>query len=211
MMLETPLDAILDTGSKVRILRLFMTRTDVFLASGREIARSTSLSPPAAHSALKDLLDRGLLAREIIGRQHLYRLNSANRIVRDLLRPLFLKERGLKQDIRAFLLRKLQASGLVGGVVSLVLYGSLASGRTHEASDCDLAVVAADSSAKFALDLFFTESLAPLFHAEFGFHVDPYIKTVAEFRRKLLRNEAPVSTLAANYETLHGKDPMDLM
>ncbi len=211
MALETPLDSILDAGSKVRILRLFSLRTDDFLASGREIARATALSPPAAHSALKELLDRSLLVREIIGRQHVYRLNPAHRVVREMLRPLFLKERGLKQDVRVFLLRELGASGLMGSVMSLILYGSLASGKTHEASDCDVAVVALDASSKFALDRFFTQILAARFHAEFGFHLDPYIKTAPEFRRKLGKNEPPVSTLMANYETLHGKDPMDLM
>ena len=211
MVLETPLNELLDAGSKIRILRLFALRTDDYLASGREIARLTALSPPAAHSALKELLDRGTLAREIVGRQHLYRLNPANRVVRDMLRPLFLREQGLKQDVRGFLLRELEGSGLMNAVVSLILYGSLASGRTHEASDCDVAVVTADSSAKFKLDRFFTETLAARFHEEFGFHIDPYIKTVAEFNRKLRKNEPPVSTLMTSYETLLGRDPMDLI
>ncbi len=211
MTLETPLNAILDSGSKLRILRLFASRTDDYLASGREIGRAASLSPPAAHAALKELLDRGVLIREIIGRQHLYRLNPSNRIVRDMLKPLFLKERGVKSDIRDFLLRELKARDLMAGIVSLILYGSVASGRTHEASDCDVAVVTTDAAAKFALDRFFSETLAARFHAEFGFHVDPYIKTAAEFGRKLRKGEPPVSTLLQNYETLHGQDPLDLM
>ena len=75
----------------------------------------------------------------------------------------------------------------------------------------DPAVVASDASAKFALDRYFAGTLASRFHAEFGFHVDPYVKTAAEFGRKLRKGEPPVSTLLRNYETLHGKDPLDLM
>ncbi len=142
MTLETPLDDILDARSKVRVARLFALRTDDFLASGREVARLTALSPPAAHAALRSLLDARVLGREIVGRQHLYRLNSGTRLVRDILRPLFTNESGVREDIASFLERRLAQAGLRGSVVSVVLYGSLAAGRTRESSDCDVAVVA---------------------------------------------------------------------
>ena len=75
MALETILDGILDSRTKLRIIRFFASRTEAFTASGREIAKWTALSPPAAHAALKDLLDRKVLKREILGKQHLYRLD----------------------------------------------------------------------------------------------------------------------------------------
>jgi predicted nucleotidyltransferase len=208
MALETILDDVLDGRSKVRVARLFALRTDDFLASGREVARLTALSPPAAHAALRSLLDARVLGREIVGRQHLYRLNSRARLVRDILRPLFARENRLREDVGAFLEKRIADLGLRPSVVSAVLYGSLAAGRTRESSDGDVAFIVRDARAKTRLEKAFREAVPAGFFGEFGFHIDPYIKTEAEFRRKLRRNEPPVSTLMKTYRTLFGKDPI---
>jgi predicted nucleotidyltransferase len=211
MALETILDEILDGRSKVRVLRLFALRTDDFLASGREIARLAALSPPAAHAALRSLLDARVLGREIVGRQHLYRLNAQARLVRDILRPLFVREAGVREDAGAFLEKKIAEAGLKASVMSAVLYGSLARGRTRDASDCDVALVTRNARDKSRLENAFEETIAAEFFAEFGFHVDPYVKTEAEFRRRLRRNEPPVATLMKSYRTLFGKDPIEFL
>jgi predicted nucleotidyltransferase len=211
MALETILDDVLDSRSKVRVLRLFALRTDGFLASGREIARLTSLSPPAAHAALRSLLDARVLGREIVGRQHLYRLNSGARLVRDIIRPLFAREGGVRDDAGAFLEKRIAEKSLRGSVVSAVLYGSLAAGRTRDSSDCDVAVVTGNVRDKSRLEKAFQDTIAAEFFAEFGFHVDPYIKSEAEFRRKLRRNEPPLTTLMKSYRTLFGKDPIEFL
>lgn len=211
MTLETILDDVLDGRSKVRVVRLFALRTDDFLASGREVARLTALSPPAAHAALRSLLDARVLRREIVGRQHLYRLNSRARLVGDLLRPLFVKESALLDDVGAFLEKRLSGLGLRGLVVSALLYGSLAAGRARESSDCDVAFVVRDARAGSRLEKAFLETISAEFFGIFGFHVDPYVKTEAEFRRKLRRNAPPVATLMKGYRTLFGKDPIELL
>jgi len=208
MALETILDEVLDGRSRVRIVRLFCMRTDDFLASGREVARLTALSPPAAHAALRALLDARVLGREIVGRQHLYRLNARARLVRELLRPLFVREAGVRDAVGPFLEKRIAALGLRAAVVSAVLYGSLASGRTREASDCDVAFVVRDARARARLEEAFRETLAEEFFGEFGFHIDPYIKPASEFRGKLRRGEPPVGTMMKNYRTLFGKDPI---
>lgn len=211
MALETPLDEILDARSKVLVARLFALRTDDFLASGREVARLTALSPPAAHAALRSLLDARVLGREIVGRQHLYRLNSGARLVRDILRPLFARENAVLDDVAAFLGKRLAEAGLRESVVSAVLYGSLAAGRTRESSDCDVALIVRDGRGRAGLEKAFIETISAAFFREFGFHVDPYVKTEAEFRKRLRRNAPPVSTLMKGYRTLFGKDPIELL
>ena len=57
MAIEKALDNILNTNSKIRIIRLFISKREDFLASGREIARFIGISAPAAHATLKDLYD----------------------------------------------------------------------------------------------------------------------------------------------------------
>lgn len=210
MTLETILDGILDSRTKVRIIRLFASRTEAFTASGREIAKWTALSPPAAHAALKILLDRKVLKREILGKQHLYSLDRSGRIVRNILIPAFRKEGALKEDIRNFLLRRIEEAEVTGLVVSLVLYGSLASGGTHEASDCDIVVVVKHPKAKERLEGLFQDKITSEFHAEFGVHLDPYVQTLEEFRTKMKNKRPPISTLMQGYEIILGKDPIEI-
>jgi hypothetical protein len=207
----TILEGVLDARSKVRIARLFAMRTDDFLASGREVARLTALSPPAAHAALRSLLEARVLEREIVGRQHLYRLKTRSRLVRDLLRPLFLGEASTADAMGPFLQARLAKTGLSALVVSAVLYGSMATGRAREDSDCDVAFVASGARAKARLEKALGDRIAAEFFGEFGVHLDPYVKTEEEFRRRLRRGEPPVSTLMTGYRLLFGKDPITLL
>jgi len=210
MTLETILDGVLGSRTKLRILRLFASRTEAFTASGREIAKWTALSPPAAHAALKDLLDRKVLKREILGNQHLYSLDRSGRIVRDILMPAFRREGGLKEDIRNFLLRRIEDAEAADLIVSLVLYGSLAMGKTHVASDCDIAVVAIHPKAKERLEKLFQDEIIGEFNSEFGIHLDPYVQTIEEFRTKMKNKRSPISTLMLGYEIILGKDPIEI-
>ena len=210
MTLETILDGILDSRTKVRVIRLFVSRTEAFAASGREVAKWTALSPPAAHAALKSLLDRKVLKREILGKQHLYSLDRSGRIVRDILMPAFCREGALKEDIRNFLLRRIEDAEAADLIVSLVLYGSLALGKTHEASDCDIAVVVIRPKAKERLEGLFQDKITGEFYAEFGVHLDPYVQTIEEFRTKMKNKRPPISTLMMGYEIILGKDPIEI-
>jgi len=209
MALDTALDDILDSRSKLKILRLFSLRTDDFMASGREIARLTSLSPPATHAALKSLLDVKIMKREIVGKHHIYKMDSGNRIVRTMIRPVFRKEKAIKDDIKRFLQSRIDSPEAPGGLVSLILYGSLASGLTHEASDCDVAVVARDPDARNRLEAFVRDTIVDAFHSEFGIHLDPYFKTLVEFAGMMRDGLPPVSTLLSGYEVIDGKDPLE--
>lgn len=209
MVIEKRLDDILDSRSKVKIIRLFASKREDFLASGSDIARLVGLSPPAAHSSLKVLCDQDILKRDIIGRQHIYRLNIANRTVKDILKPAFQKETLVKEDIKEFLIQKLRERKISASIVSLILYGSLAQGKTHGGSDCDIAVVIKNAQEKKKIEDFFIEEISTEFSEYFGISLDPYIKTYKEFLGRLKRRLAPISTMMKSYIVLYGKDPID--
>lgn len=207
--MNNKLDTILDSKSKVKIIRLFTSRTKDFRASGREIARLVNLSPPTAHSALKDLLDERIVERHIIGNQHIYKLSHTHRMVREILSPAFSKERSLKEDIARYLIANLKKHKFLSRIKSLILYGSIASGRTHGESDCDIAVIVRDEKSRWKIEQYFLDSIAPRFLSYFGTHLDPYVKTAAEFTLRLKRRLSPVSTLMKSYLVIYGKDPLD--
>ncbi|MDD5556873.1 MAG: hypothetical protein PHN82_06445 [bacterium] len=201
------LDSVLDSRAKVKILRHFTSRTKDYMASGREVARRARLSAPAAHSALKELLDERIVERQIIGRQHIYRLNHGHRTVRDILAPAFGKERALRDDMARYLVTELRKHKLLSAVESLMLYGSIVNGATRAGSDCDVAVIVGDARTRARIERCFADEICPKFLGYFGVHLDPYIKTSAEFVRRMQRRLPPVETLMRSYLVVHGMDP----
>lgn len=201
------LDSVLNSRAKVKILRHFTSRTEDYLASGREIARRTGLSAPAAHNALKELLDERIVDRQIIGRQHIYRLNQTHHTVREILAPAFGKERALRDDMARFLVAALKERNLFSPIESLLLYGSVVHGATRTGSDCDVAVIVGDEQSRDRVERCFMDEICPRFLGYFGVHLDPYIKTSAEFTQRMKKRLPPVETLMRSYIVAHGKDP----
>ena len=210
MAIEKVLDNILNTNSKVRIIRLFISKREDFIAAGREIARLTDISAPAAHATLKDLCNLDVLSRKIIGKQHLYKLNINSRIVKNILIPAFKKELSVKKDVINYLKNEIKTKRLTDKIVSLIFYGSLQKRSETETSDVDIAIITKNEADKEYVRKIFLEDISARFHEYFGAYLDTYIKTQDEFIIRLRKNQPPVSTLIKSYTMVCGKDPLDM-
>jgi predicted nucleotidyltransferase len=210
MTIEIPLNIILNTSTKLKILRLFFSHTADFRVSGREIARRINMSPPAVHAALKDLLNQDVLKIEIIGKQHIYNLNSNNRIVRDILEPSFKKELSLQEDIKQFLLKKFEESGIKDKIESLILYGSLQRAKATSKSDVDIAVIVKDKDDVKEIEDKIIVDIARQFKEYFGLNLDAYVKPEVEFIDRIQKKLPPVSSLMESYSVFFGMDPKEL-
>ena len=102
--METPfsIDEIIASPCKAAILRV-MTSRQGFKATGRQIALLAGFSVPSTHEALKYLHARNVLLLEVIGKQHIYALNEADRLVQKVIRPMFKAVSGLKDEIGSFI------------------------------------------------------------------------------------------------------------
>lgn len=210
MVIEKSLDTIINSKSKIAIIRLFVSKTADFKATGREIAKLILFSPPAAHAALKKLFNQGILKLENIGKQHIYSLDSSNRIVQKILKPMFKEEISFKDELKYFLIQQTQKAGIKKKIVSLLLYGSLQRGETHEKSDIDIAVIIKDKKDKKEVEDIFLNDISVNCYNYFKAHLDAYIKTEDEFRVRLKRNLPPVSTLMKSYSLICGKEPLEI-
>lgn len=210
MVFEKSLDSILNSKSKIAIIRLFVSRTKDFKVSGREIAKLIHVSAPATHAALKELYNQKILTLEIIGKQHIYTIDRDNRIVRQILEPMFKKEVSVKEEIKEYLAKQIQKAGLKNKVVSVILYGSLQRGKTSDDSDVDIAVVVKKKKDKEPVENKFFNEISDKFYEYFKAHLDVYIKTKAEFRMRIKKNQPPVSTLMKSYSVILGKEPLEI-
>jgi predicted nucleotidyltransferase len=210
MAIEKTLDNTLNSKSKIAIIRLFVSKTGDFKATGREIAKLTHFSAPAAHAALKELFGQGILKLDNIGKQHIYSLDNNNRVVQKILKPMFKEEISLKDEVRDFLNTQIQEARIKKKVVSLLLYGSLQKSTTHENSDVDIAVIIKNKKNKKEIEEKFLNDISVKFYDYFKAHLDTYIKTKNEFRARLKKNLPPVSTLMKSYSLIYGREPLEI-
>ncbi|MDO8660771.1 MAG: nucleotidyltransferase domain-containing protein [Candidatus Woesearchaeota archaeon] len=104
-------------------------------ASLREIARKTKVSPSSAKQWIDFLFQQGMLAKRTVGTAHQYRLDSGNALTRQAKVLTTISE--LNQGIQQ--LRK-------HPILSLVLYGSSATGEDDAKSDIDLLAIVSKRS-----------------------------------------------------------------
>lgn len=205
------LDKILDSRAKLRIIRLFVSRTKEFKATGRQIGRLVGITAPAVHAALKILHAHSILLLDIIGRQHIYSLNTQNKIVKEILVPAFEKENSWNNDIPVFLKQNIRASGLQNKIISIILYGSFQSGHSDDGSDVDIAVVVKNKNVLNIVREKFESIIEPDFYKYFGMHLHPYIKDEEVFTKMIIKKMPPVSSLLESYTVVSGKDPLDMV
>jgi len=203
------IENIVDSPSKLAILRVFTSREGL-KATGREIAKLAGFSVPSTHESLKDLYERNVLLREIIGKQHIYSLNEEDRIVQKIIRPMFEAENNFKQEIGDLLLDEIKKAGIKSTIVSLILYGSVATKTAQKGSDVDVAVVVAKATDVDRVFEVFNSNIAERFKSFFGVHLDFYVKSATEFRELFQKNRPPVSTLMKAYSVLYGKEPLEV-
>ncbi len=202
------LNIILNNETKVKILRLFISRLKGYHASGREIARLIGVTAPTAHAALKELEAYHLLKYEISGRNHLYTLNRKNRTVKDMLLPIFEKELSYKKDIFTFIKSAIKKGAIEKKIVSILFYGSQQVENVHAYSDVDIAVVVKNKDSIQIVENFFIESISSSFYDYFGTSLDVYIKPKQDFIKRLRDNLPPVSNLIKSYSVIYGEDPL---
>ncbi len=133
-MLFDPLDHILGSKTKVRLLRTLFTVSHP--VSGREAARRAGVSS-IAQKSLDELARVGIVERTVTSGQHLYAIRREHRLCAGL-EKVFGEESELSNEIIDHLVRIFEGAK---GVVAAAIFGSTARGETEAGSDLDLLVV----------------------------------------------------------------------
>jgi predicted nucleotidyltransferase len=171
-----PLDEIFAAPSHVSVLRALLDSAQGM--SGREVGRRARISHAAATRALHRLTHCGVVQRLGSGTTQLFRLDQANVLVTDLLRPLFLRERETYRHLLELLRRTAKRSD-----ATVVLYGSAAREQETPDSDLDLLLIAPSAGEREA-----THELGAMIAEEvgrqLGYRVAPMVLTRAQLRQR---------------------------
>ena len=188
MKFTKPLDTILNTETKTRILR-FLCKTNAEW-NGSQIAKEIGVTPAATHAALSALRREGALELRNMGKTHVYSLKEGSFLVSSLLKPLFAKEGKILDTIIDMIKRRILSSKARKEIISVALFGSVSVRQEKPESDIDIAVVVENPKAKAAVERLFEEVDVKI-SKEFGNIISPYINTRAEFKLKY-KNGLPV-------------------
>jgi len=202
MKITKPLDNILNTEVKVRILRFFCRTSAEW--NGRQIAKEIGVTPKAAHQALHTLHREKVLLLRNMGKTHVYSLNEGNFLVSKLLKPLFLKEDSVLDHIIKAIKRKISSSEARKAIISIAIFGSVGKQEEHPSSDIDLAVIVKDAKAKASAERLF-EEIGSRIAAEFGNGISPYINTRTEFISQYKKGLPVVKNILKSHNLIYGE------
>lgn len=197
----TPLDLILSSGSKLRLLRaLHGTRSPM---SGREAAEAAGVAVQPAQRALADLVTVGVVRREDARSQHLYTLNRENVLVQGALGQLFQAEAARVGEVFRDL------AGVVAGkegkrVQGLYLFGSAARGKDRVGSDFDVVAVVASPEDVDAVHKTLAQS-SEQFYTRYGLRLSVLVLDLAKLRTMHEDGAALVTELLRDNRRITGK------
>lgn len=177
MRFHQPLDDILGSRIKVRILRILHRTRGQF--TGREISRLVGYSPTHTISALRDLETEGLVLSQRAGKTDLFSLNEKSSAVRGVLDPVLRWEQNLYTELASVFEEQLGDE-----LVDIRLFGSVARGEEQQDSDVDLLLIVRDN-----VDIESTEEKGALAAIEagirFGLPVASFVVTASEYDKKV--------------------------
>ena len=187
MRFQNPIDAILNSSSKVRILRFLCNKGGEW--SGRRGAAELVMNPVTAHRALRELHQATLLDLRKVGNSLVYSLREDHYLVHEALKPLFAREAQAPEKLDQFLQGAIDKK-LSRHVVSAAVYGSIVRHQERPTSDVDLLVLVKSDRAKEEV----RRILEPLWEKvawRFGNTLSLYVNTVHEWQQKY-RHKLPV-------------------
>jgi predicted nucleotidyltransferase len=194
----TPLDLILSSSSKLRLLRaLHGTRSPM---SGREAAAAAGVAVQPAQRALADLVTVGVVRRDDARSQHLYTLNRDNVLVQGALGQLFQAEASRVAEVFRDL------GDVVAGkaVQGLYLFGSAARGKDRVGSDFDVVAVVSSPEDVDAVHETLAQSSDQLY-TRYGLRLSVLVLDLAKLRAMHQDGDALIAELLRDNRRITGK------
>ena len=171
---KQPIELMFSTYRRQLLATLLLRPDERFHV--RKLARMTGLSAGSIHRELKVMAESGLLRRERVGNQVLYRSNQDCPIFQELA-AIFRKTVGLATLLQDAL------QDLADKIDITLVFGSMATGRQTSSSDVDVMVMG-----NLAL-LDVVKALSPL-HQVLGREINPVVMTTDRFVSQLDNQES---------------------
>lgn len=191
------LDNIISQKAKVKTLRYLATQTCE--QSGRAIARGASVNHWQCNKILKELHQEGILTMREFSNTYLYSLKRNTYIVKELIMPLFSREKSLIENLVS------ELEGLnIKGIVSALLFGSLVKGKEKPHSDIDVLVIIGDRENEKIIKQKI-ENKNEYLQKYYGNVISPYIVSKSEFKKRYAAGDKLLLNVVKTGRYIFGK------
>lgn len=182
-----PLDEVFSAPLNVKALRV-LAHSELDL-TGRQIAELAHVHSASCQRALDRLYNLDILSVRRVARANLYRLREDNLLVKEMIKPLFEKEKSLLTDELE------QIAGNLGGIArSIILFGSTSRGEEDFKSDLDLCIIIDESIPKELAEEKVNEQISYLSYST-GITPSFLILTKKEFRKRYAHGDPLVRSV----------------
>ena len=176
MKMHKVLESIYGSPAKVNILRVLFNSPRPL--SGRQVGELSGLTHRGAINAMESLVALGAVKQRKAGNSYQYSLSKGNIVVEKIIVPCIRAEAGLFDDLKKEITHHFGKDSL-----SLVLYGSLATGKEKKGSDIDVMAIVRDKKGKEKVNET-AASQFPYFNERFNGLLSLNCYTLAEMKSK---------------------------
>jgi predicted nucleotidyltransferase len=197
----TPLDLILSSSSKLRLLRaLHGMHAPV---SGREAAGAAGVAVQPAQRTLAQLVALGVVHRDDTRSQHLYTLNRENVLVQRALGPLFQAEEARVDEVFRDLARTADGEH-AASLEGMYLFGSAARDRDRVGSDFDVLAVVSATRQVDSVHETLAQSAGQMY-TRYGLRLSVVVLDLAKLRTMHADGDAFIAELLRDNRRITGK------
>lgn len=200
MKIHDSLDEILRHSTKIKILRFLFDEKDEH--TGRAIARGIGMSVSSTYKTLQNMKGEGLVGARKKGNAILYKLQGDNYVVKELLEPLFKKEKTMYSDVISFIKKRLLLQKKE--ITSMAIFGSVARKEETSRSDIDLVIIVERGAKKTKIDKTI-DKLSFDMAKKFGAAISAYIMTKSEIRQKYAKRQAIINSILKDSQLIYGE------
>lgn len=195
------IEQVLGKKSNIRVLRHLVKHKD-WQFNITELAKDTGINKGALSRVIEELGKENVIKVSKKGKIKLFSINRENLFIREVIMPLFEKEDTFYCDTLSKLVKKIKSD-----TISIVLYGSVASGKAKLTSDIDILVIVSkeDKSVEEKINKIKEEFLKN----DLLLMVD--LLTLNELKKIYKTREPFISSVIKNHKVLYGKQLTELV
>lgn len=190
---------VLGKKNNIRVLRHLISHKN-WEFNISELSKDTGINKGVLSRLIKKLSEENLIKVKKKGKILLFAINKENLVIKELIIPLFEKEKDFFNIIKSELLELKDKN-----IISIILYGSFASGKAKLTSDIDLLLIFKD---KLNLDKI-NEIKKKFLEMDVLLRIDTMNEK--EFRRLYKLKEPLIRSIIKNHKILYGKKIEELI
>lgn len=199
MRLHNVLDKIVGHEVKAGILRILCEKNTGW--TGRQLAKELGISPTTSGKFLQALAGEGIVVIKGVGKSYLYNLNEKSYIVKNILLPFFEKEKNIINYISMLVKKAALKSG--ADIVTIAIFGSVASKTETPESDLDIAIIISKAGDKTKVRQGM-DGVASIVARDFHTVISPCILSADEFRKRFKERSPLVRGMLDSYKLVYG-------